>query len=563
VSAAAGPQTAGLAGDAGRPDAGREPASSGRDNSLAGSRELARFGLHRDRVLLPVWIYALTAIAASGGYGIKFVYKTAAARAQLAASVRADPALSFLYGQLHGTSTGALVSWRYLTYAALGAGLMSIFVVIRHTRADEETGRLELVGSAAVGRNAALSVAVGIAALANVIVAVLAVAVLSVSGMPATGAVAFGLAEAGCGLVFAGLAAIAAQISGTARGARGLAISVLAVSFVLRAVGDSGGRHGLSWLTWLSPAGWAELTRPFAGERWWLLALPALACLAGIMAAFALAARRDQGAGLVQPRPGRPEAGRGLAGPVGLAWRLQRGTLAGWAVGWLLGGLAIGVVAQGIGQLIGSSGAVDKALRQIGGQPGLTNAYLAACMSLAGLVTAAYSVSAVLRLRSEETGQRAEPVLAGTIGRLRWAGSHLLVVLAGTAMVLAAAGLGMGLGYGAAVSDPGGQLARLLGAALAQLPATLAVAAIAVAAFGLLPQWCGPAGWTALAVCGVIGVFGPALNLPQAVLDISPFTHVPKLPGGVVTVWPLLWLTLFVLVVTGAGLAGLRRRDIG
>src|SRR5580698_4468318 len=403
--------------------------------------------------MLPVWIYALTAIAASGGYGLKLVYRTAASRVSVAASVHSTPALAFLYGQLRGDSLGALIAWRYLAYAALGAALMSIFLVVRHTTADEETGRLELVGSAVVGRNAALSVAAGIAAMANLIVAVLAVAVLTVSGLPAGGAVAFGLAEAGCGLVFAGLAAIAAQVSGTARGARGLAISVLAVTFLLRAIGDSGGRHGLSWLTWLSPVGWAELTRPFAAERWLVLALPAAASLAGIAAAFALSARRDLGAGLVQPRPGRPDAARGLSGPVGLAWRLQRGPVAGWVTGSLLGGLAIGVVANGIGQLVGSSGAVDKTLRQIGGQAGLTNAYLAACLSLAGLLTAAYAVAAVLRLRTEETGQRAEPVLAAAVSRLRWAGSHLLVALAGTILVLVAAGAGMGLGYGAAISE--------------------------------------------------------------------------------------------------------------
>ena len=113
--------------------------------------------------MLPVWIYALTAIAASGGYGLKLVYKTAHSRAGLAASVHSTPALGFLYGQLHGDSLGALISWRYLAYAALGAALMSVFLVVRHTRADEETGRLELVGSTAVGRHTSLFVAMLVA----------------------------------------------------------------------------------------------------------------------------------------------------------------------------------------------------------------------------------------------------------------------------------------------------------------------------------------------------------------------------------------------------------------
>ncbi len=519
--------------------------------------------MRRDRLMLPAWVYALTAIAASGGYGLKAVYRTAASRATLAASVYHDQALSFLYGQLHGTSLGAITAWRYLAYAALGAGLMSLFLVTRHTRADEETGRLELLGSAAVGRHAPLAAALLVASAANFALFVLSAVVLAAGGLPVAGAIAFALAEIGCGLALAAVSALAAQVSATARGARGLVVATLAAFFLLRAVGDSGGGHGLRWLTWLSPIGWAELVRPFTADRWWMLALPVAAAVLGTAVAIALGAHRDQGAGLVESSSGPAAAGRVLAGIAGLTWRLQRGALAGWAVGFLAGGLAIGVVAKGIGQLVGSSAAVDKALTRIGGQAALTSAYLAACMSLAGLVAAAYAVSAVLRLRSEETGGRGEPVLAAAVSRLRWGGSWLLFAAVGTGVMLLAAGVGMGLGYGVASSSAGTQLPRLIGAALAQWPAALCVAAITAALVGLVPRWSIPAGWVAVAICGLLGVFGPALNLSQAVLDVSPFTHVPKLPGGAFSVTPLLWLTAFTLVAAAAGLAGLCHRDIG
>jgi len=539
---------------------GAGPAASA---SLTGARELTKLALRRDRIMLPVWIYALTVISISGGYALKLVYKTAASRAALAASVHSTPALAFLYGQFHGDSLGALITWRYLVYAALGAALMSVFLVVRHTRADEETGRLELVGSTAVGRHAPLAVAIAVATAANLILFVLSSAVLIFSGLPAVGAVAFGLAEASCGLAFAGVTAVAAQVSGTARGARGIAIAVLGFIFLLRGVGDSGGSHGLAWLTWLSPIGWAELVRPFGGERWWVLALPVLALLAGIGVAFVLAARRDQGAGLIQPTPGAATAGRLLSGPAGLAWRLQRGGLAGWAAGFLVGGLAIGVVTKSIGKLVGSSAAVAKAIDKVGGQSALANAYLAACMSLIGLVAAAYAVSVVARLRADEEADRYETLLAGPVSRLRWGGSHLLIVAIGTAVVLVAGGLGVGLAYGIASSDVSTQVPRLIGAGLVQLPAALAVAAVAAAFVGLLPRWSAAAGWTVLAFCGFIGVFGPVLDLPQAVLDISPFTHVPKVPGGAFSVVPLAWLSATALALAAVCLAGLRHRDIG
>jgi ABC-2 type transport system permease protein len=221
------------------------------------------------------------------------------------------------------------------------------------------------------------------------------------------------------------------------------------------------------------------------------------------------------------------------------------------------------VVTKSIGKLIGSSPAIDKAIDKIGGQTGLTNAYLAGCMSLLGLVAAAYAVSAVARLRSDEVAERGEPILAGPVSRQRWGGSHLLVVLAGTAVLLIAGGLGVGLAFGIASSDVSTQVPRLVGAGLAQLPAALAVAAVGAAFVGLLPRWSAPAGWIALAVCGFIGVFGPALNLSQAVLDISPFTHVPKLPGGAFSIVPLAWLSAVTVVLAALCVAGLRRRDIG
>jgi ABC-2 type transport system permease protein len=513
--------------------------------------------------MLPVWAYVLGGSLAEVAFSLRGLYPTAARRDALVASVAGNPALSFLYGHLHGSSPGALTAWRYLAYSTLGAGLMSIFLVVRHTRADEQAGRLELVGSAAVGRRAALTSALAVAATANAVVLALIVAVSVLLRLPAAGAVAYGLATAGCGLVFAALAAVAAQASGTPRGARGLALAVLAAGFVLRGVGDSAGARGPQWLSWLSPAGWAEQVRPFAGDRWAVLALPALAAALLTGLAYVLAAHRDLGAGLFATRPGPATAGAALRGPAGLAWRLQRANLAGWALGLLAMGVAVGAAAKGVGALLGTSSQVRQAFERIGGQQALTSAYLAAVMSLAGLAAAGYAVSAALRLRGEESARLAEVVLVTPTGRLRWAVSHLAVVIVGTAVVLAAAGLGAGLGYGLRAGDVGTQVPRLLEAALVQLPAALVVAAAAVALFGLRPAWSVTGGWVALGLATLAALLGPTLRLPQWLADIFPFGHVPRLPGSALTATPLIWLSAAALALAAAGLAGLRHRDLG
>src|SRR5487761_454792 len=245
--------------------------------ALTGTGALTMLALRRDRIMLPVWVYVVVIGVASNALTFARLYKTAAARESLVSSGLDNPALIFLYGRLNGDSVGALTAWRYGVWGALFAALMSVFIVIRHTRGDEEAGRLELIGSARVGRQAPL-------------------------------ASALALAIGTCGLAFTGVSAVTAQLTSGARAARGLAIGVLGVAFLSHAVGDAAGASGPSWLTWVLPLGWTEALRPFVGERWWVLALPVALFAAGTWLAFALARRRDLGAGLLADRPGRPAA---------------------------------------------------------------------------------------------------------------------------------------------------------------------------------------------------------------------------------------------------------------
>jgi ABC-2 type transport system permease protein len=551
----------------------RGPGMAG--TGLAGTGALARLAFQRDRIMLAAWIYVITALIAGNSWSLNKLYPTAAARADLAGSGGRNPALVFLYGRLSGDSLGAVSAWRYGVWAAIAAALMSVFLVVRHTRADEEAGRGELVGSAAVGRLAALTAALGVAVTANAVLTLLLFAALGFLGLPAAGSAVFVLAITTCGLAFAAVAAVTAQLAAGARTARGAAIGVLGAAYLLRAVGDGAGGPG--WLTWLSPLGWTEFTRPYTADRWWVLALPLALTAAAVAAAYTLAVLRDHGAGLLPDRPGRATASAWLRGPrylrslfwpaLGLAWRLQRGTLWGWAAGFAFTFAASGAAAKGIGSLLGGSAQLRTAFTRLGGQAGITDAYLAAIMSLAGLAAAAYATSAVLRLRAEESAERAEPLLATAAGRIRWGLSHVVVAVAGSALLLAVAGVAAGLGYGLRTGSAGTELARLLGAALVQLPATLAVAGAAVALFGLAPRACVAGAWAVLGAVVVIALFGQVLRLSGWVTGISPFSHVPKLPGAALTLrttgTPLLWLGLAALALAAAGLAGLRRRDIG
>ncbi|MGW6572829.1 ABC transporter permease [Streptomyces sp. NPDC054945] len=526
-------------------------------NRLAGTGVLLRLALRRDRVMMPVWVLVATLMTVSMPGSLGSVYTTAAERARIAASMNANGSMRALYGPVFGDSLGGLTAWRSGVYAAVLAAAMSLIIVVRHTREEEETGRQELLSASMVGRRAPLTAALLAALVANACVALLVAGGLAGQGAP--GAVALGLVVAATGMFFACVAAIAAQLTESARAAKGIAAAVLGVAFVLKAAGDAGTEGGRSALTWASPLGWVENVRAFAAERWWVLLLFVAAVAAQAGAAYVLAGRRDLGMSFLPSRPGPAEGRLGTAGS--LAWRLQRGSVLGWAVGFLIAGVVFGGMADGAAELVGDNDRTREIIERMGGQGAqsgsgaLTDAFLATMAGMFGMVAALYVVSSVLRLAGEESGQRAEPLLANAVGRLRWAGGHLAVAFGGSALILLLAGLGLGIGHG---REPG----AAIGATLAQLPAVWLIGALAVLLHGAVPQYAAAA-WAVAGGALALGWVGPALNLPQAVLNLSPFAHLPRLPGAQDLDWaPLSVLTALAVAAAAAGLAALRRRDM-
>nr|MDT0660550.1 ABC transporter permease [Micromonospora sp. DSM 115978] len=530
-------------------------------STLAGTGGLIRFILRRDRWLLPLWLL-LVLIPTSVVSSLNELYPTAADRSEFAADMESNSALMVLYGRLYGDSLGELVAWRAGFFPVV-FGLFIMLLVIRHTRAEEESGRRELLGSTAVGRHASLAAALAVAWGISLVICLLLTGSISGQDLPASGAFAIGASFVVSGGVFAAAAAVVAQLSSSTLRTRGIAVAIVVVAFLLRGIGDASANSdgSLGWLSWLSPFGWANQLRPFAGEQWWVLVLAAVAIAVLILAATALAGRRDLGSGLLSERSGPPAAAPALNSPLALAWRLQRGPLLGWIVLFVVFGVVFGSMGKTAGDALDDNSDLREAFARVGGEGALADAFLAAMMGLLGLAAAAYAISAALRLRAEESGLQVEQVLATGVGRLRWAVGHVLFALVGPAVVLLAAGLAMGLAYGLAAGEVGEQVPRLLGAALVQLPAVWVLAAVGIALFGLLPRL-SAGGWVVLGLCALLGQFGALLQLSQGLLDVSPFTHLPKLPGASVSAAPLLLLVVLAAAITAVGLAGLRRRDM-
>jgi ABC-2 type transport system permease protein len=538
-----------------RPFASASPVSLD-GSGFSGTLSMLRLYLRRDRVSMPLWVLLLSVPLATVYVGsIEKIYPTASARAGFQASIMASPAQRALYGQVYNDSLGAVGIWKAGMFHTLIA-VAVILTVIRHTRADEENGRTELVDSTAIGRYAALSAALLLSFGASIATGAIGAAGLLSTDVPATGSLAFGAALACSGLVFTAVAAVTAQLSPSARFARGAAFAVLGAAFTLRAVGDAGD----GTLSWLSPLGWSLQVKPYAGDRWWVLLLHLVTTVALTTLAYRLLAGRDVGAGLIAERPGPATAAPALGNVFGLAWRLDRAALLLWTVGLCLYGLLIGSVVHGIGDELGGSGGARDIVARMGGTSALEQAFIAVAFSMMGMVAAAFAVSLTLRLHQEESSQRAETVLAGAVSRTRWLASHLVTALVGSAVAMLASGVTAGVVYGVAVGDVGAKLPMVVASAAVQVPAVWLLSAVTVCVFGIAPRLT-PVAWGVLIGFVSLYLIGSLAGFSQWLLDAEPFAHTPRI-GADFTVVPLLWLSAIDIGLMMLGAMAFRHRDL-
>jgi ABC-2 type transport system permease protein len=529
-------------------------------SGLTGTRELLVLNLRRDRLLLPAWLLGCAGSAAGSAAATVGLYPDEDTRVAAAELINATPALVAFYGPIWDpTSLGALSLFKLTALGSVMVALFGLLVVIRHTRADEEVGRRELLAGGALGRHASLLAGLLTAAVGSALIGLGTALALVGVGLPVPGSFAFGTSWCLAGLVFAGVGAGTAQLARSARAARGLAIATLIGAFLLRAVGDTAGGAEPGLASWLSPIGWSQQIRPFAGDRWpvALLSLAVALLISGLAAA--LSTRRDLGSGLLPQRRGRDRAHPLLAGPLGLAWRQQRASLVAWLAGFALLGLVAGQILSTVDAML-STPVARQLVIAMGGVPGVVDAFVGVELSFVAVFASAYGIAAVLRLVDEETSGRSDLVLAGAVGRLRWAGATVAVALAGSALLLIAPGLVLGLAHAAETGDDSA-VGRDLVAAAVRIPAVWVLVGVAVALYGLSRRLA-PAAWGVLAASFLVSEIGPLLDLPEWVGDLSPYAHVPHLPGGELVLGPLVGLVGVAVAFLLVGLAAVGRRDV-
>jgi ABC-2 type transport system permease protein len=525
--------------------------------------------LRRDRIQLLLWIASTGLLMFASAFAVVSEFDTEEERRLIVAVAAANPALRFLRAAPDGISVGSVYFFQGFTFIAVLAGLMSTFTVVRNTRAEEDTDRAELLATLPVSRRTPLGVALVVAALANVVLAAVLALVLLLVGFDTTGSVLTGVTVGAVGLTFAGIAALAAQVMPTARGANGVSSTVVGLAFVVRGVADALGEPnaGLTatsttGLSWLSPIGWGQKVHPFGAQD----GAPLVLCVvvAGALAAAALwiGGRRDLGASLVRERPGSAHASAFGRTAIGHAWGMQLPSLVGWTIGTATLAAIAGFLAPTVADAAAENTALSGLLDRFGtGRGDALDVFVTAILGICGVLAAGAGVHAVIHLHTEEASGRIESLLTVPLSRPAWMIGHTIVAVVSIVLVCGVAGAAAGLAFIAGGADAD-RLPSSLGATLAQIPAALTLVGVVLVVFAVVPRLTTALGWGAFLIALVFGQFGELLRLPEWAQDLSPFRHTSALPLEDFEPGPAVLLVAVGVAAAALAVVLFRRRDL-
>jgi ABC-2 type transport system permease protein len=521
---------------------------------------LVAFTVRLDRLRIVVWGFGLGLLVLVTAAAWGHFYPTQESRAQFASALAATPAVTAFLGPLHDpTTVGGLTSWRLTSVLTLVLGLIGVFLVVRHTRAESAAGRTDLLLSGMLTRRSLPIAALVPPVLTYVLFAVVAWVVLVSFGQSPAGALVFVCAIVAGALFFVALAIFAAGAFPSTRGASAAATLVTALFFLIF-VASNAASH-LTWLGIFTPFGWSSRAAAFASDNWWWIALPVVGFIAIVVTAIVLAGRRDMGSSLVPVRDGRPTGGPWLSSPLSLAWRVDRWLILVWLCALAVLAVIVGILTRSATSLLDSSEQLRQLIERLGGAENFTDAYVLSLIGTLSLATTAFAITLVLRIHEDEVEGRTELLLSGDVSRRRLLTARVVITACATVAIQFVIGLMLGISYTLSAGAGWAPVGNFLAVALIDTSAVWVMAAVALIAASVKPRLSWLA-WAAFVYVVAMEELGALLGLPTWMQATTPFWFVPK--------WPLElfnWVPFIVLILIAAALvvgsyAGLRRREI-
>jgi len=528
-----------------------------------GTGTLIRFILRRDRLRLPIWLASFIAISVIVAIAFAGLYQTNAERLAIAETMQ-NPAVIAMLGPGYGYGLenypiGAITAHEMLLMTAIVVGLMNILLIIRHTRTDEEDGRIEMVRSLPVGRLSNLLSVLVVLAGVNILLALLlgfSLTVLGIEGMGLEGSLLYGSALGASGLIFAGVAAISAQLSSNARSTLGLAFTVLLAAYIIRVIGDLRNET----LSWFSPLSWVLRTEVYVNNYWWPILLTVSVALLLMGLALYLNSIRDLGSGFIPSRSGKEKASKTLLSSFGLVFRLQRTGLIVWGIGLLVVGVIYGSL---FGELETYFDQIDLMQQMVILVEGfsLTEQFIPLLMSIIAILSTIPVLMSILKVKTEEKNDRLEHLISRAISRNRLMGSYLTMSILTGFVMLTLSSIGLGV-MGNIVMEENLSLGIYYSAAMVYFPAILTMIGIAVLLFGWASKWTGLV-WLYLALAFFIVYMGSLFQFEDWVEKLTPFGYIAKFPIEEMNYWSASIMVTLAIILIIVGMIGFNRRDIG
>jgi ABC-2 type transport system permease protein len=526
---------------------------------VAAASALARRTLAASRIRTAAFAYLFGILAWVNVAGYKSTYPTVADRLGFAHSFGDNKAIRLFYGEPHDLLTvGGYAAWRVGGTAVLFAAAWALLGGIRPLRGEEDAGRMELVLSGIVSRRGVYAATLVALAAGAAVLAAAEIAGLVAGGLPVGGSAYLGLATISVVPVFAGVGALASQLAPTQRGALRLASAVALLAFVLRVLADTS--SGAAWVRWLTPFGWAEELRPFAGPRPAVLVLPLVTGAVLLGVAGRVAARRDVGTGLLRDADSGEPNPRLLSSPTALALRGELWTIVAWIAGIGFFGFVLGVVSNGVSSA-GISKSLQEQLARLGAGSILTPAgYLGFTFLFFVLAISLFACSQIGAARREEAEGRLETLFSLPLPRTRWLGGRLL--LAGAAIAAISLAAGLFTWAGAAGQGVHVSLAKMVEAGANCAPVPLLFLGVGALVYALAPRATTGVTYGLVVATYLWQVFGSLLGAPVWLLDLSPFRHVGLVPAQPFEAGGAAIMVAIGALAAIAALRVFRRRDL-
>lgn len=531
-------------------------------NNFTGTGKLVGFILRRERWTSTLWILFLSAFSVVLAPMLAQMFD-APAREALILTID-NPAMIAILGPIYGReqyTEGAMYFNMMIQWVMIAAAIMNILLVVRHTRTEEERGRIDMLRALPTGMFSGLGAVIITAAAVNLLVMVLTgagIALCGVAHMGWNGSMLYGAAIGAVGFVFAAITAMCAQIFTTSRGTTGISIVLLGFFYLLRGAGDIGNEV----LSYISPLGLAQRTQAYV-ENYWTPILLLLAEAAILFAAaFVLSSRRDIRQGFLPERRGAEHAGKALCSPFGLAFRLLRMPFWGWVIGMFVIGASYGSILGTIDTFVQSSEVYSLI---IGARPEFSAAQMFVSMvtALMALCAAASVLMMIGRLRGEEKDGYSLQVLSRAVSRQTYMAGYVLAALLMSIFVQGASALGIYASAAAVLPDKGAlPLGYLMKANLVYLPALWVMLGCMVLMIGAFPKLTVVV-WIYFAFSFIVTFLGRLPDVvPEWVCRLTPYGYIPNLPADEIEIVPLVVLTCIAGILILAGGIAYRKRDM-